>query len=383
MTASQAAPAQGRALTPPRNTEAGLGNQAVLRRLALSRAPAGRLMRDADGDEIEKIESEKLDINDLLKRCAALDAGQRDRMITKVGDHAATIHEERQLACLLAAKFKGVMLRADFYNTYHEVLERLDPGPKGGPGQMDAVLDYVGKAVLGKMDYNGVEIDRRGINKAGLQGAPGSSIMVDKTVYVVVDEGVQFKTGDEGGPAGRNNNPGNITVDDNAKDAWDADIGAYRGRSTDGRFAVFPTYERGRAGAKAWAARHQSLSLLDYFKQYAPKSEKGNDPDKYARTVAEAVGAVDGAPATSATPVGAIIKAGAMEAFVNGQEKAEGFTQANVTLVKWPDIAADPKLPQAVKDFVAGFNKATDNTNAVADKVAKAAANPPAAPPAP
>jgi len=55
-----------------------------------------------------------------------------------------------------------------------------------------------------------------------------------------------------------------------------------------------------------------------------------------------------------------------MQAFVDGQEKAEGFTQSNLKLV--PRDSSE--LPQEVRDFVGGFDAATENTNAIADKVA-------------
>ncbi len=212
-----------------------------------------------------------------------------------------------------------------------------------------------------------MEVDKRSINDIGMKGAPGSSLKVGEIVYVVVDGGVQFKTSKDGGPAGRNNNPGNITVNDAHPQAWAGDIGAYAGRSTDGRFAIFPTYAAGRAGAIAWAKKQGSRSLLEYFKVYAPGTEPPNDPQTYATTVAAAVNAALGEQkVTSNTTIDAIDALGAMQAFVDGQEKAEGFTQSNLKLV--PRDSSE--LPQEVRDFVGGFDAATENTNAIADKVA-------------
>jgi hypothetical protein len=66
-------------------------------------------------------------------------------------------------------------------------------------------------------------------------------------------------------------------------------------------------------------------------------------------------------------PAGVMLSLGAApETLVSGQEKAEGFTQSNVKLV-----AKDSGgLPKEVRDFVAGFDAATGNTNAAADAVA-------------
>jgi hypothetical protein len=178
---------------------------------------------------------------------------------------------------------------------------------------------------------------------------------------------------DKGGPAGRNNNPGNITVDDANPEAWDTSIGAYRGRNTDGRFAIFPTADLGKAGARKWAMKRPKLSLLEYFKAYAPKSEAGNDPDKYADTVASHVSGKlggkrkSGDPVDKNTPIQEIIDADAMDQFVEGQIEAEGFYTGNLKLVG----PTDPDLPKAVRDFASGFDAATDNTNAIADKVAQ------------
>ena len=380
-------PAAARAARGSNGAESRLGNQAVLRRAAAAPPPAVPvaithdaaptvIRRDADDDAIEAIEGEKLEISALLTRCEGLKADQRDRMIGKIGGHAATTHEERQMASLLAVKFKGAMKRADFYNTYHELLERLKADQAG------KVLDYVGAAVIGKtMIAAGTQVDKQSVGDVGMKGAPGSSLFVGGVTYVVVDGGVQFKFKDldKGGPAGRNNNPGNITVDDANPDAWDAAIGAYRGRNTDGRFAIFPTIDRGKAGAKAWAARSPTLSLLAYFQKYAPSSEAGNKPEDYADTVARHVSAKvqakGGKPAGRGTAIQEVIDAKAMDDFVDGQIEAEGFTQANISLVG----NTDAKLPQAVRDFVGGFDKATDDTNAAADKVAAEAAkeNPP------
>lgn len=355
-----AAPAMG-----PRNPAAGAT-------APVSRA-APAIARDADDDKIEAIEGKKLDIEHLLAECEGIEAEQRDRMIQKIGGHAGTTHEERQLAALLAVRFRPTMKRADFQNTYRQLLLRLPTD------QAVKVLDYVGKEVIGKTSYKvtkdgeetSVQIDKRSINDVGMKGAPGSSIVVSKTVYVVLDTTVQYKTSDAGGPAGRNNNPGNITVDDNAKDAWAPEIGAYPGRSTEGRFAIFPTHKLGRAGAMPWARKRRNSIVKDYFAFYAPDSEKGNVSAHYAEMV---VAEVNKQLKTSFDPKKATIdeidNAGGMEAFVDGQEQSEGFKTSNLENVP----KDSPKLPQEVRDFVAGFDKATGGTAPLAHGVAAAAA---------
>ena len=338
--------------------------------LGFHSAPAPFLARDAAEDEIKAIEAAKLEIGPLLERCEKLDPALRDQMIAKVGSLAKSINEERQLACLLAAKFKGTMKRADFYNTYHGLLERMPVDQSG------AVLDYVGTVVIGKTMYNGELIDKQSINLGGMSGAPGSSIVVNEKTYVVLDDCVQFQTNKGYGPARQNNNPGNITVDDKFPDAWSPEIGAYRGRNTDKRFAIFPTYEKGRAGAIAWAKnvveRSPEIQLLQYFKNYAPEAENPtvNNAGRYADDVAKEVSTVIGKTADRTTKVKDIIDANAMEAFVKGQEIAEGFS-ADSTVDCLPKDS--PALPQEVRDFTAAFDKKTGGTEGVANQVVKAA----------
>src|SRR5262249_52361555 len=98
----------------------------------------------------------------------------------------------------------------------------------------------------------------------------------------------------------------------------------------------------------------------------------------YADTVAAAVTRATDGSAKRETTIQEIMtfkpKKGAdgkdpMEAFVDGQEVAEGYHKATVQLV----AKNDPALPQEVRDFVADFDKATGDTNAISDKVAAAA----------
>src|SRR5262249_49328665 len=134
--------------------------------------------------------------------------------------------------------------------------------------QRELVLGWVGP------EAEGEAVNKAGVKKpnvkatASMRGAPGDSLVVDGITYVFTAEGIQFKESKSvgGGPAARNNNPGNITVDNFQPYAWEPDIGAYPGRNTDGRFAIFPTLAAGKKGAIAWARRFGgSKSIQDYF----------------------------------------------------------------------------------------------------------------------
>lgn len=221
-------------------------------------------------------------------------------------------------------------------------------------------------------DY-GKMVPKRSINDVGMKGAPGSSINVNNILYVMTDDGVRYNVGGVGGPAKRNNNPGNITVNDTHPKGWEPDIGAYRGRNTAGRFAIFPTPAAGRRGAIAWAKRSSTMGLLSYVKSYAPDSEPPNDPRTYADTVAKHVNAVivkrDPKAAKrvgDTTLISEIIALDLIDAFIDGQIVAEGYDKPNVDTVP----RDSPKLPAAVRSWAAGFDSAAAAAKAIADKVA-------------
>ncbi|HEU5211763.1 MAG TPA: hypothetical protein VFU10_03260 [Gaiellaceae bacterium] len=362
---TRAAPEPSELLRTPQATvlawQTSYGNAAVCRTL-------GRrvLARQTEADrKIDETEEKKLPIAELLTWCDGIPATLRDEMITKIGAHAGWISEERQLACLLAVKFKGVLKRGDFNNTYWPLLQRLPAD------QRELVLGWVGPAAEGEA------VNKAGVKKpnvkatASMRGAPGDSLVVDGITYVFTAEGIQFKESKSvgGGPAARNNNPGNITVDNFQPYAWQPDIGAYPGRNTDGRFAIFPTLAAGKKGAIAWARRFGgSKSIQDYFEGYAPRSEPGNDPDKYVTTVLAHVKAETGKTFTTTSTVAEILAvgAGAEKGFIEGHIEAEGFSMTGIKCV--PRDSAE--LPKAVRDYAQGFDKAVEGTRKVAEEVA-------------
>ncbi len=102
--------------------------------------------------------------------------------------------------------------------------------------------------------------------------------------YTVVIDGAGNAVRREGTRAWRNNNPGNIEYGPFAQS-----MGAV---GTDGRFAVFPTYEQGRR-AKAqllWASKgYRGKTIGQAIARYAPAFE--NDTRAYTRAITSAIGA--------------------------------------------------------------------------------------------
>lgn len=101
-----------------------------------------------------------------------------------------------------------------------------------------------------------------------------------KRPEVSQDTSVSVKAGSDGVRADRNNNPGNITGDDN----WEGKSGK------DGRFVQFKTYEDGsRALAKNLKNAAVGQTVQEYVSKYAPKSDN-NDTDAYIKNVSAKLG---------------------------------------------------------------------------------------------
>lgn len=113
----------------------------------------------------------------------------------------------------------------------------------------------------------------------------------------------------------RNNNPGNIEYGKFAKS--NGAVG------TDGRFAVFPTYEAGRKAKAALifdSPSYKDLSISRAINRYAPPFE--NDTTSYANGVARAAGVPLNTKMSE-------LSASQRERVLNAMERIEGFKQGS------------------------------------------------------
>ena len=118
----------------------------------------------------------------------------------------------------------------------------------------------------------------------------------------------------------RNNNPGNIEFGPFARSQ-----GAV---GTDGRFAVFPTYESGRNAKAALvfdSKGYRNKSIKQAIARYAPAFE--NDTASYARRVANAIGVSVDTKVSSLTPAQRSVMLDAMQS-------VEGYRSGKVTVIK-------------------------------------------------
>ncbi|WP_131821801.1 hypothetical protein [Salipiger marinus] len=124
----------------------------------------------------------------------------------------------------------------------------------------------------------------------------------------------------EGARNWRNHNPGNIEYGDFAR--------RHGAIGTDGRFAVFPTYEAGRAAKAALlfeSGAYRNLSIADAINRYAPPSE--NNTGAYISVVARAVGVSADTHTASLTPA-------QRQVMLDAMERHEGFKPGKVNGVQ-------------------------------------------------
>jgi hypothetical protein len=141
----------------------------------------------------------------------------------------------------------------------------------------------------------------------------------------------------EGARNWRNNNPGNIEFGDFAK--------ANGAIGSDGRFAVFPTYEAGRAakGALLFSSEgYEGKSIASALERYAPRSDN-NDTDAYIATVASTLGVDPNTPLANLNP-------SQREAMLTAMERVEGGgtgTERDFGTYKTYEGGVSPATPPA------------------------------------
>ncbi len=167
-------------------------------------------------------------------------------------------------------------------------------------------------------------------------GAVRSMLGINKVVetgagYNVVEREDGSVVKQQGARNWRNNNPGNIEFGEFAK--------RYGATGSDGRFAIFPTYEAGRRAKEALIFEgkgYRGLSLTDAISRYAPPSE--NNTKAYQSAVLGAVGGRN-KPMSEYT-------AAERTAIMDAMQRVEGFKVGTVTTMR-PAAPPMPSLPAA------------------------------------
>lgn len=143
----------------------------------------------------------------------------------------------------------------------------------------------------------------------------------------------------------RNNNPGNIEYGDYAKS-----LGAI---GTDGRFAIFPTYEAGRKAKQDLlfeSKNYKDKTISGAISRYAPPSE--NNTQAYINTVASSIGVSPDTKLESLTPE-------QRSAMLDAMERVEGYKQGEIQVLQ----EAFKELPTAVPTDQAQAGQAPQRTD--------------------
>jgi len=118
----------------------------------------------------------------------------------------------------------------------------------------------------------------------------------------------------------RNNNPGNIQYGDFSR--------RYGAIGTDGRFAVFPTYDAGKRAKEFLlfeSSGYRNLDIARAISRYAPPNE--NDTNSYINTVSRAAGVPSSTPLSS-------LNTSQRNAMLSSMERVEGFRVGREEVLK-------------------------------------------------
>lgn len=159
-----------------------------------------------------------------------------------------------------------------------------------------------------------------GAPPSGEYGAPAGKVLEAGKGYTTVEYEDGRVEKREGSRNWRNNNPGNLEYGEFAK--------KYGAIGSDGRFAVFASYEQGRAAKEALlfkSDRYKDLSIGEAISRYAPPGE--NNTRRYIRTIEKATGRNANTPLQDLTPE-------QRKAMMDAMEKVEGFKQGKVEVLR-------------------------------------------------
>jgi len=172
----------------------------------------------------------------------------------------------------------------------------------------------------------------------------------------------------------RNNNPGNIEYGDFAlsNGAIPYAHGKNKPQTPEERFAIFPTYEAGRA-AKAKlifeGKNYRDLNIDDAIARYAPAKEKANDTPAYQKAVRDAVGLPEEKLKTMRMRdfneqqrtliLDAMQK---REGYGSGKKESKLLSSPNVKIDSGENLIKSSNENKDLKSSTKGTNVAIDNT---------------------
>ena len=153
-----------------------------------------------------------------------------------------------------------------------------------------------------------------------------------------VKRGQPHMRGGKGTFAWLNNNPGNLT-------AGGKQLGEYPGKRNWHNFLIFPTMEAGRQAIPRFlkANGYGPLSLRAAFKKYAPSGDGGNNPERYAQSVVDALG-------------GSVTLESTIDSLTDDQlmEVAKAIEKMEASVAGDTFSRSDTRLPPALRERLGG-----------------------------
>jgi len=176
-----------------------------------------------------------------------------------------------------------------------------------------------------------VRIARQAVAAAAERELEVEAVEVDGQTYVLYQKEVRTR----GSSSWLANNPGNLDYTPDVVD-W----GAYEGKKLkwgQHRFAIFPDLETGLRAVQRFLRKHQGQrDILLMMNMFAPAGDVDNDPQRYARRVATALG----------VPISTLVKDMSDEQlalFADTIKSVEGWKEGTT----YP--RGDPALPEAAR----------------------------------
>lgn len=163
-------------------------------------------------------------------------------------------------------------------------------------------------------------------------GVSASKIQGKREIQIKDATGALIESRRGGDPNWRNNNLGNIEYGSFAKE--------HGAIGSDGRWAIFPSYEAGFKAADALMKDKQrgyrNLSIAQATHKWTPKSEAGNDPEAHIQAFRKA--GID----TSKKYIE--LEPEQQRKFLEVKYKLEGSKQGDTTLYKSPSATNQPQI---------------------------------------
>ena len=257
-----------------------VGNQAVGHLVAVQRVDAAALTEFrgyvAEGDWARAAwVLDTWDAGDIARQVRSMPTAQLESLVEGAWHGGKSNVDAAVRAVNPRAAVVGAVRVLVWSHRWDEAAEQLDKLE-----HKDAMAFSKALLAAGRIDED--QLRMLIVRSPNLQFNPGDAVKIGAMRYVVYVETVRYS----GTFAWRNNNPGNLKSWPGAQKEWGS-IGV-----DDMGFLIFPEMSLGWEAIKKnlVAKAQRNPTILGTMEEYAPRHEKGNDPDLYAAKIVAALG---------------------------------------------------------------------------------------------